>query len=164
VHFCVAIVGRAGVPPWIPTIPTMILWEFGSLHARILRRCNPIHTVATLAIFRDLVLPRPPLSWKHSRRARVHSFSGGGTLFPLFGVISSLGGEGCVSPPFCLHACTLFMLVLCEARGVFRDLPARFSEIVFQIPLETTIFRGAYPAGGGEAAWFELSCNLHNGR
>jgi hypothetical protein len=38
-----------------------------------------------------------------------------------------------------------------------------FSEFVLQIPLETTIFRGAYPAGGGEAAWFELFCNLHNG-
>jgi hypothetical protein len=38
-----------------------------------------------------------------------------------------------------------------------------FSEIVLQIPLETTIFRGAYPAGGGEAVWFELSCNLQEG-
>jgi hypothetical protein len=39
-----------------------------------------------------------------------------------------------------------------------------FSEIILQIPLEISTFRGAYPAEGVGAAWFEPSCKLCNGR
>jgi hypothetical protein len=48
--FTVGIVGRVGLLPWIPT---MILCNYQSPHAQILRRlrrCNPVHTVATVAI------------------------------------------------------------------------------------------------------------------
>ncbi len=33
----VGIVGKVGLPPWIPTIPTMFFCEFGTFQAQILR-------------------------------------------------------------------------------------------------------------------------------
>src|SRR5215211_1978642 len=111
------------------------------------------------------MLPRTPLSCKHTKRAGVHSISGGMyPLPPFLAIFVVLRGEGGVSPLFGLHACTLCMLVLCEVRGVFRDLLVGVSEIVLQIPLKISTFRGTYPAGGVGAAWFELSCKLCNGR
>jgi hypothetical protein len=67
-------------------------------------------------------------------------FRGVCTPSPLTGLSGRFGGSVSYIPPFCLHACTLCMLVLCEARGIFEVYWQGFSEIVLQIPLETAIF------------------------
>jgi hypothetical protein len=74
--------------------------------------------------FEVFALRRLPLSCTHTRRAL--DFGGAGTPSPPFLAILVVSrGRGGVSPLFGLHACTLCMLVLCEIRGVFRDLLAR---------------------------------------
>jgi hypothetical protein len=70
--------------------------------------------------FEIIVLRRPLLSCKHTKRAGVHLISGGGGTSPVPDLFSPFWGEGGISPPFGLHACTLCMLVVHEACGVFR--------------------------------------------
>jgi len=53
-EFIVGIVGIDGgeaALPTIPTIPTMFFCRIGSFHAQFLRRCNTVHTVATVVIY-----------------------------------------------------------------------------------------------------------------
>ena len=96
-----------------------------------------------------LVLPRTPLSWKHTKRAGVHSISGGMYTLPPYGSIRSFLGRVChVSPDF---ACTLARFVCMYSVRIgeyFEVFWQGFSEIVLQIPLDISTFRGAYPAGG----------------
>ena len=71
-----------------------------------------------------LVLPRTPLYWKHTKRAGVHSISGGMYTLPPYGSIRSFLGECVMYPPDFACACTLCMHVFCKNRGVFRGLLA----------------------------------------
>ncbi len=72
--------------------------------------------------FEIFALRRPPLPCKHTKRAGVHSFSGGMYTLPPYGSIWSFWGECVMYPPD--FACTLCMHVFCEDRGVFRGLLA----------------------------------------
>lgn len=109
--FCVGSVGGRAALPSIPTLPTQISECLRSSYARILRLCNPVHTVAN---FRGLCAPSTPAplqAYKVCRCALV--FGGGGT--PHFSDLSRrLGGRGGTSPRFRLHACTPCMLVVRE--------------------------------------------------
>ncbi len=88
-----------------------------------------------------LVLPPTPLSWKHTKRAGVHSFSGGMYTLPPLRVYLVVWGECVMYPPD--FACTLarFVCLYFVRLGEYFEVYWQgFSEIVLQIPLETAIF------------------------
>jgi hypothetical protein len=105
--------------------------------------------------FEDFALRRPPLPCKHTKRAGVHSFSGGGGYPPSLTFLAVWGGGG-VSPTRldCTRArfvCMYFVRIGEYFEGFWQV----FSEIVLQIPQETASF--AERILRKEREWSDLS-------
>ena len=134
--------------PTLPTLPTQISECLRSSYARILRLCNPVHTVAN---FRGLCAPSTSAPLQAYKACRCALVFGGGGIPPSLTFLA-VWGEGGYLPRFRLHACTPCMHVFCEDRGVFRGLLAGVFGDCPPDPARNRYFRGVYPAEGEGAA------------